>query len=598
MRDYDDLVNYPFAAVEGQAEFKLALLLAAINPLVSGVLVSGPRGSAKSTLAKGLADILPQQQNPSPFITLPLGASEEMLIGTLDLQQMLDEKAAAFQPGLLAKAHNGVLYVDEVNLLADNLVDQLLDVAASGVNTVERDGVSHQHLARFILLGTMNPDEGELRPQLSDRFGLSVHLSGRYDVAERVRIVALRERFDRDPKIFIQEYNAEQLKLSEKVASARALLPQVKCPDECRIDIAQACNQANVDGLRADIVWVQAALAHAALEQRDYVTQKDVLAVKMLVLTHRCNQPSDDSTPPNPPPPFSRPPARRPQNLDADATQEDSRPDDQKGGQGARQKEGKQNDRQQEGDWGAMLPHEQKKEQAIVQSQLPPLLKTQFPQLNGMAQRLLGIRQVSNKLTGLVSGQRVSAEVGQKIDWFKTFIRSAGQWPLKGLYYRNKKVGAPIVHLVLLDTSGSVLDQQGLAKAKGLISQIAKQAYKAREAVTILGFGNQRVEMLMVAHRAPKETTALLNRIKAGGGTPLNDALREAAQWQRQFNRKNGNGHFNNYIITDGRISRIEASQPLMGETIILDIEQSAVKRGQAQQIAQALQARYLSVSY
>lgn len=176
--------NYPFCAVAGQHEFKLALILNAINPAIGGVLVSGPRGCAKSTLARGITDILPDAHD---LVTLPLGASEEMLVGTLDLQQVLAEQKVTFNPGILAKADNGVLYVDEVNLLADSLVDLLLDVSASGINYVERDGISHQHLSRFILLGTMNPDEGELRAQLLDRFGLSVELSGQNSIENALK---------------------------------------------------------------------------------------------------------------------------------------------------------------------------------------------------------------------------------------------------------------------------------------------------------------------------------------------------------------------------------------------------------------------------
>ena len=251
--------NFPFSAVTGQQRFKLALTLVAVNPGIGGVLVSGPRGSAKSTLAKGLADVMPEVKaktgHAAPFVTLPLSVTEEMVVGTLNLQQVLHEKQVTFQDGLLAKADQGILYVDEVNLLQDHIVDLLLDVAASGVNVVERDGISHKHNAKFILLGTMNPDEGELRPQLQDRFGLSVELGHEYDIAERVEIVQRREAYDADWQAFLQEYQAQQDALKKDILATRSRLPQVTCSLAMQELIANKCHAAHVDGLRADIVW-------------------------------------------------------------------------------------------------------------------------------------------------------------------------------------------------------------------------------------------------------------------------------------------------------------------------------------------------------
>ncbi|WP_315980193.1 ATP-binding protein [Aliamphritea spongicola] len=294
--------QFPFAAVTGQQNLKLALMLAAVNPAIGGVLVSGPRGCAKSTLARGLVDILPHRETDdatAPFVTLPLGASEEMLLGSLDLQQVLNDKQVSFRPGLLSKAHQGVLYVDEVNLLNDHLVDQLLDVAASGVNRIERDGISHQHAASFLLLGTMNPDEGAL-PQLQDRFGLAVNLSNQYPVAERVEIVRHREAFDADPEGFCEQYRGTQASLLAQIVTARQILTNVTCSDELRIVIAEACNAAGVDGLRGDIVWFRAAVAHAALQGRNAVIREDIDAVAELVLAHRRKDDGGHNS--NPPP--------------------------------------------------------------------------------------------------------------------------------------------------------------------------------------------------------------------------------------------------------------------------------------------------------
>lgn len=274
---------FPFAALIGQPLLRQALLLAAIDPAIGGVLVSGPRGTAKSTAARALAALLPG----APFITLPLAASLEQLVGTLDVEGVLQDGRLRLAPGLVARAHEGVLYVDEVNLLPDALVDALLDVAASGVNTVERDGVSHQHAARFVLVGTMNPEEGELRPQLLDRFGLSVSLDNLTDAQLRVSIMRARLRFDESPLALAQAHAEEQQGLVDAVAAARAVLADIAWSDEVLHRAASCALAAAVDGLRADLVMLRAARALAALQGRSEVTTADVDAVAELALAHR-----------------------------------------------------------------------------------------------------------------------------------------------------------------------------------------------------------------------------------------------------------------------------------------------------------------------
>ena len=310
---------FPFTALLGQAELQRALLLAAIDPGVGGVLISGPRGTAKSTAARALAAMLPQ----APFVTLPLAASLEQLVGTLNVEDVLRDGQVRLEPGLVARAHGGVLYVDEVNLLPDALVDALLDVAASGVNTVERDGISQQHAARFVLVGTMNPEEGELRPQLLDRFGLMVTLDNPRDASLRQAILRARLAFDEDPQALLTQHAPELTRLGAQVAAARSALSNLTWSDAVLAHAAQASLTASVDGMRADLVMLRAARALAALEGRDAVTTGDVDAVAEFALAHRRKEltaPPTAQRPSSQPAPSNgqagRDPARQPDQPD------------------------------------------------------------------------------------------------------------------------------------------------------------------------------------------------------------------------------------------------------------------------------------------
>ncbi len=283
--------NFPFTELVGQTQAQLALLLCAIDPLLGGVLIEGGRGSAKSTMARGLASL----SGDVPFVDLPLGASEEQLIGSLDLESILNDKKVSFRPGLLAKAHSGILYVDEVNLLPDHLVDLLLDAAASGINTVERDGVSHKHEARFVLIGTMNPDEGELRPQLIDRFGLCVMVNDKPDKKARQAIVRKRLAFDLDKSAFIQRCAKQEMALSSTLSEARQHIQNIAYSDTAIQQATSRCATENIEGVRADLSLLRAARAYAALRGDSSIESKHIDAVAELALRHRRKPPQNES---------------------------------------------------------------------------------------------------------------------------------------------------------------------------------------------------------------------------------------------------------------------------------------------------------------
>ncbi|MEY3572753.1 MAG: hypothetical protein RJA77_668 [Pseudomonadota bacterium] len=287
---------YPFSALVGQAEMQLGLLIAAVDPLVGGVLILGHRGTGKSTAVRALADVLPPiNKQAVPVVDLPLGATEDRILGSINLERLLATGEKVFEPGLLAKAHQGFLYVDEINLLEDHLVDLLIDVAASGESRVEREGLSVVHPAAFVLVGSGNPEEGELRPQLLDRFGLSVEVRTPTDLQERVEVVLRREAYDRDPGAFHLTWAAAQVQLRKQIQTARKALLKVKTDENLLPAVAKLCMDLGTDGLRGELALLRASKAYAALMGQKRAGLDAVRAVAPMVLRHRLRRdPLDD----------------------------------------------------------------------------------------------------------------------------------------------------------------------------------------------------------------------------------------------------------------------------------------------------------------
>ena len=322
---------FPFSAIVGQDEMKLAIQIVAIDPKVGGILALGDRGTGKSTAVRALADLLPPLQvvvgcrygcdpssnsatcsdcaslkvagkrtktetRPVPVVDLPLGASEDRVVGALDLEKALSQGVKAFSPGLLAQANRGFLYIDEVNLLEDHLVDLLIDVAASGENVVEREGLSVRHPARFVLVGSGNPEEGELRPQLLDRFGLSVEVRTPQDIDQRIAVIKRRDAFERDPQGFREEWAAENERLRDHIVKARKLLDKVKVGDDLLRLCAHLCQSLGTDGLRAELTLMRACRSLAAMQGHKAATPAHLRTVAPMALRHRLRRnPLDDT---------------------------------------------------------------------------------------------------------------------------------------------------------------------------------------------------------------------------------------------------------------------------------------------------------------
>jgi len=318
-------LNFPFTAIVGQDEMKQALVMSAIDPSIGGVLIFGSRGTGKSTAVRALAALLPpitaikncpvnsseasqvpswadlkskrKTKIPTPVVDLPLGVTEDRVTGALDIEKALTKGEKAFQPGLLAKANRGFLYIDEINLLEDHIVDLLLDVAQSGENLVEREGLSVRHAARFVLIGSGNPEEGELRPQLLDRFGLAVDVGNPKDVAQRIEVIRRRDAFDQNPEAFLEQWQNEETKLRDAITKAQKSRHDLKVPDETLEDIATLCAALGSDGLRGELTLLRAARAYAAWHgAKSAIRREHVMAVAPMALQHRLRRDPLDET--------------------------------------------------------------------------------------------------------------------------------------------------------------------------------------------------------------------------------------------------------------------------------------------------------------
>nr|WP_244984458.1 VWA domain-containing protein [Actinomadura citrea] len=612
-------------------DLKLALLLNAVSPRVGGVLVRGEKGTAKSTIVRALAAQLPavdtvpgcrfacdpaapdpscpdgphdaggpSERRPSALVELPVGASEDRLAGALDVERALTEGVKAFEPGLLAAAHRGVLYVDEVNLLHDHLVDLLLDAAALGTCYVERESVSVRHAARFLLVGTMNPEEGELRPQLLDRFGLTVEVRATRDPKERAEVVRRRLAFEADPAAFTARWENAEAELAERIAAARERLAGVRLPDERLEQIAAVCAGFEVDGLRADLVTASAALAHAAWRGGDEVTDEDVRAAARLSLPHRRRRdPFDapgldeslldellDGTSPEDPPPDGggggEPPAPPEDGGRGPAPSEDAgpEPDGRPGGGGGERVA------------SAAAPH------AV------PLLE-----VPGVGEGAAGRRSRSRTARGRVTGARRPAARVRDPHVVATLLAAAPRQRARGrsgagLVLRPDDLREAVregregnLVLFVVDASGSMAARRRMTTVKTAVLSLLLDAYQRRDKIGLITFRGRTAELVLPPTSSVEAGAARLRALPTGGRTPLAAGLARAAEVLRAERLRDPARRPLLVVVTDGRATAegdVDRAAGLLAGTagIVVDCEDGPVRLGLAGRLAARLGAR------
>ena len=633
---------FPFTAVVGQDDLRLALLLNAVSPAVGGVLVRGEKGTAKSTAVRALSALMPEvgvvpecrfscdpgspdpacpdgphapgtagRSRPARMVELPVGASEDRLVGALDIERALSEGVKAFEPGLLAAAHRGILYVDEVNLLHDHLVDLLLDAAAMGASYVEREGVSVRHAARFLLVGTMNPEEGELRPQLLDRFGLPVEVAASRDPDQRVEVVRRRLAYDADPAGFAARWADEEADVRARIVAARELLPSVRLGDGALRQIAATCAAFEVDGMRADIVMARTATALAAWAGRTDVLAEDVRQAALLALPHRRRRN-----------PFDAP------GLDEDKLDEtleefsgDDEPDpDPDPGQGPDGPGGgggqpEPDDGPQGDDTGATPEAGQDGqpqpsgagEQSAVRSAEP--FRTKVLSVPGIGEGAAGRRSRARTEHGRTTGSRRPRGTLTKLHLAATVQAAAPHQRARGrsgpglvvrrddLRQATREGREGNLVLFVVDASGSMAARQRMSAVKGAVLSLLLDAYQRRDKVGLVTFRGSGADVALPPTSSVDAAAARLESLPTGGRTPLAAGLLRAHDVLRVERLRDPARRPLVVLVTDGRATGGPEPVALAGRaarlfaaegvaSVVVDCEAGPVRLGLAGQLA------------
>ncbi|MDT0444286.1 VWA domain-containing protein [Streptomyces johnsoniae] len=659
--------QYPFSAVlgcdtehpDGLDDMGLALILTTVAPEIGGVLVRGEKGTAKSTAVRALAAVLPPidvvagdrfatdpndpgaaspdgpfpadaatETRPVRLVELPVGATEDRVLGSLHLERALAHGKVEYEPGLLARAHRGILYVDEVNLLHDHLVDLLLDAAAMGRATVERDGVSVEHAARFVLIGTMNPEEGELRPQLLDRFGLTVEVAAPRDPRLRAEVVRRRIAYDTEPRTFAERYRAADAALTTRIAAARERVGKVRLGEPALLKIAEVCAAFEVDGLRADIVTARAAVAHAAWEGRDEVTRADIRRAAILTLPHRrrrkpfdapgldedlLDQLLGDTEPP--------PPAQPPQGPEDPTPPDRGDGSDDGAGDGSGHGDGPPGDgpgQDAPGAPAATAPDTDAGHPAVPASApYRPRLLT----VRGLGDGAAGRRSRARAAIGARVGARRADGTSGSLDLVETLRAAAGG----GRTARRTAGGRPELrpedlrhavregreaNLVMfcVDASGSMAARKRMTQVKTAILSLLLDAYRRRDKVGLVTFRGRQAELVLPPTHSVEIAARRLDELPAGGRTPLAEGLLESARVLRRERLRDPRLRPLLVVVTDGRatggpdaVARSRQAAEYVAASgvtsVVVDGETGPLRLGLAADLADRLGAEHLPVT-
>jgi magnesium chelatase subunit D len=628
------VTQFPFSAIVAMDDMRLALILNAISPAIGGVLVRGEKGTAKSTAVRALTAVLPPvevvpgcrfscspaapdpqcpdgphpagaeaQLRPTRLVELPVGATEDRLTGSLDVGLALTTGVTSFQPGLLAAAHRGVLYVDEVNLLHDHLVDLLLDAAALGTSYVERDGVSVQHAARFLLVGTMNPEEGELRPQLLDRFGLTVEAVAPRDPATRAEVVRRRMAFDADPAAFTARFADEETQIATSIVAAQDRLPSVVVDDAVLTRIAEVCASFGVDGLRADIVIARAAAAHAAWRGAAAVTREDIRAAARLALPHRARRNPFDA------------PGLDEQQLDDTLGETEEGPDDEPDPQPPRPGPG-ENGSSPSGTRG-QAPAQDAAPSPADESVSPAgaTFRTRRLEVPGKGNGAAGRRSRANTDGGRTVGARPPRSAPRDVHLNATLMASAPHQLRRGrtgtglileradLRERRREGRESNLVLFVVDASGSMAARRRMEAVKGAVLSLLLDAYQRRDKVGLICFRGAAAQVLLPPTSSVDAAARRLDKMPTGGRTPLAAGLTEAHATLRRERLRDPQRRPLLVVVTDGR--HTAGGEPGAAAlrlrrdgvaSVVVDCESGPVRLGLAGALAQALGAEYLGL--